>query len=74
MIAVIVKEKNINKNNLKIIINRVNKQLNSIEKIKKYILAKKPLTYEDGLVTQTQKVKRDKVHDFFSHEINGLYK
>ena len=42
--------------------------------MKKYILAKKPLTYEDGLVTQTQKVKRDKVHDFFSHEINGLYK
>ncbi len=74
LVAIIVKDKNINKNKFKIIINRVNKQLNSIEKIKKYILAKNPLTYEDGLVTQTQKIKRDKVHAFFSKEINELYK
>ena len=51
----------------------LNKKLNSIEKIRKYIILDEELTYEKGFMTQTMKIKRKKVFEYFKDQINALY-
>jgi long-chain acyl-CoA synthetase len=58
---------------LKKIIKNLNKKLNSIEKIRKYIILDEELTYEKGFMTQTMKIKRKKVFEYFKDQINALY-
>ena len=58
---------------IKEIINKINKSLNSIEKIRKFIVLDKQLSYENGFLTQTQKVKRERVFESFKNEIEKLY-
>ena len=74
LIAIIVKSDEVKFANLNKVIENLNGQLNSIEKIKKYILAEKPFSYENGLLTQTQKIKREKVYKFYSAKIKKLYR
>ena len=69
LIAIIVKNDEIKLADLKGVIENLNRKLNSIEKIKKYILAEKPFSYENGLLTQTQKIKREQVYKFYSEKI-----
>ena len=47
-------------NDIKNIINEVNTELNSIERIRKYLILDNELTYEKGFMTQTLKIKRKK--------------
>ena len=63
-----------NTNDLKRVLEAVNKNLNSIERIRKFIILDQELSYENGLMTQTMKIKRKKVLDFYKEEINRLYK
>ena len=58
---------------LKGIISNLNLKLNSIEKIRKFILINKEMSYENGFMTQTLKIKKDKVFKFYEKEINKLY-
>ena len=74
LIAIIVKNDEIKLADLKGVIENLNRKLNSIEKIKKYILAEKPFSYENGLLTQTQKIKREQVYKFYSEKIKKLYR
>ena len=37
------------------------------------LLLEKQLSYDDGFLTQTQKVKRNKVHSYFKDKIEKLY-
>ena len=74
LIAIIVKNNEIKLADLKGVIENLNRKLNSIEKIKKYILAEKPFSYENGLLTQTQKIKREQVYKFYSEKIKKLYR
>ncbi len=74
LIAIIVRNDDIRSKHLKEVIENLNRQLNSIEKIKKYILAEEPFSYENGLLTQTQKIKREKVYKFYSEKIKKLYR
>ena len=73
LVGLVVVNDRISSQQVKKIINNLNKSLNSIEKIRKFIIVDKPLTYEDGYLTQTQKIKRDEVFKGFSDEINKLY-
>lgn len=73
LVGLIVVNDRISSQQVKKIINNLNKSLNSIEKIRKFIIVDKPLTYEDGYLTQTQKIKRNEVFKGFSDEINKLY-
>ena len=58
---------------LKGIISNLNLKLNSVEKIRKFILINKEMSYENGFMTQTLKIKKDKVFKFYEKEINKLY-
>ena len=51
----------------------INKQLSSLEKIRKFIIAKK-FTSEDGLVTPTLKLKKDKIYELYKDKILDLYR
>ena len=60
-------------NDIKNIINEVNTELNSIERIRKYLILDNELTYEKGFMTQTSKIKRKKVFDHYKKKIDKLY-
>ena len=74
LIALIKIREGNNEKDLRIILQAVNKNLNSIERIRKFIILDQELTYENGLMTQTMKIKRKKVLDFYHDQINKLYK
>jgi long-chain acyl-CoA synthetase len=74
LIALIKITEGNNEKDLRIILQAVNKNLNSIERIRKFIILDQELTYENGLMTQTMKIKRKKVLDFYHDQISKLYK
>ena len=74
LIALIKISEGNNEKDLKKILQSVNKNLNSIERIRKFIILDQELTYENGLMTQTMKIKRKKVLEFYHDQINKLYK
>ena len=57
LVALIVVKEKTSSHRIQKIIDNLNKNLNTIEKIRKFITIDKPLTYEDGYLTQTQKSK-----------------
>jgi len=73
LIALVVRNENIEKYKIDKIIKNTNKKMNSIERIRKYLIIDQSFTYENGLLTQTQKIKRDKVFDSYKKQINNLY-
>ena len=73
LIALIVLNKDIKKINLKKILEITNGKLNSIEKVRKFIEIKEPFTYENGMQTQTSKLKKKEIFSFYKKEINQLY-
>ena len=54
-------------------IEKVNKYLSKIEKIKKFIVIKKQFTIENGMMTPTLKLKRYKIIKKYQKEIENLY-
>ena len=60
--------------NLKRLIENLNKKLNTIEKIRKFILMDIEPTYENGLMTQTMKIKKEKVFLRYKNQIDSLYR
>lgn len=54
-------------------IEAVNKTLNKVEKVKKFVVAPRPFTVEDGELTPTLKVKRNVVVKHFAELIDTMY-
>ena len=81
LVAVIVPEiekiKNFNDEEINEIISsevkKANEGLSSIEKIRKFIIAKEPFSTENGLLTPTMKVKRHKVVEIYGETLDDLY-
>lgn len=81
LVAVIVPEvektKNLNDKKINEIIssevNKANEGLSSIEKIRKFIIAKEPFSTENGLLTPTMKVRRHKVIEIYGETLDDLY-
>ena len=73
LVALLYSEEKLDDSKIKLILRFSNSKLNSVEKIRKYILLNKPLTYEDGFLTQTQKIKKREVYKFFRDKIESLY-
>ena len=73
LVALLYSEEKLDDSKIKLILRFTNSKLNSVEKIRKYILLNKPLTYEDGFLTQTQKIKKREVYKFFKDKIESLY-
>jgi long-chain acyl-CoA synthetase len=73
-LIVLIKEyKNISKEEIKKEIEKINKNLTKIEKIKKFIIIKDQFTIENGLMTPTLKLKRYKIINNYKIEIEKLY-
>ena len=56
------------------IINKTNKNLTLVEKIKKFYLINENFCIENGLLTPTMKVKRNKVVEKYKNILENLYK
>jgi long-chain acyl-CoA synthetase len=55
------------------VVQAVNDQLSSWEKIQKYKFVKHPITVETGELTPTMKLRRHIVEEKFKHIINNFY-
>ena len=73
LICIFSVEQGTEKKRITEIVGEVNKNLNSVEKIRKFIIAKEPFTYTNDLLTQTFKVKKDKVFQLYEKSIKSLY-
>ncbi len=74
LIALLVVQDSKNKNMYTELVQRINTSLNSLEKIRKFLLLKEKFTYENGFLTQTHKIKREEVYMQFKDEIEKLYR
>ena len=66
-------EKGVNKSRISRIVDEVNKNLNSVEKIRKFLVVEEPFTYENNLLTQTFKVKKKEVYLKYENLIKEFY-
>ena len=73
LVALIVSEKEIDNNKIKLIIENINKSLNIIEKIKKFILIREEFTIENGMLTPTLKLKRKEIVKNYKQQLENLY-
>jgi long-chain acyl-CoA synthetase len=73
LVAIIVCDKEIEKENIKLIIEIVNKNLTLIEKIKKFIIINKEFTIENGMLTPTLKIKRKEIIKNYKQQLENLY-
>jgi len=75
LVALIVPNKNFLKEKEKIsnVIEKINKKLTLLEKIKKIQLIDESFSIENGLMTPTMKVKRKKVTEKYKNQLENLY-
>ena len=73
LIALIKLNDDYKKTDVKKLIQTLNYNLNSIEKIRKFIVMDLEPTYENGLMTQTMKLKKKKIFLRYKKEIGRLY-
>ena len=74
LIALLVVQDSTNKNMYAELVQKINTSLNSLEKIRKFLLLKEKFTYENGFLTQTHKIKREKVYIQYKEDIERLYR
>ena len=76
LVALIVPTKEFKENKEKIneIVNEINKNLTLVEKIKKFNLINESFSIENGLLTPTMKVKRNKVIAKYKNILENFYK
>ena len=73
LVALIVSDKENNKEIIKLIIENINKSLTLIEKIKKFILIHEEFTIENGMLTPTLKLKRKEIIKNYKQQLENLY-
>jgi len=76
LVAIIVPSKEFvgNRNKIEEIIQEINKKLTPIEKIKKFRLIEENFSIENGLLTPTMKIKRNKVTEKYKNTLQNFYK
>ena len=73
-LLVLNKNLEINNEQIKIIIENVNKNLTIVEKIKKFHVIDEEFTIENDLMTPTMKIKRHKIKDKYKNILENFYK
>ena len=73
LVALIVSEKEISKEKIKLIIENINKSLTLIEKIKKFVLISEEFTIDNGMLTPTLKLKRKEIIKNYKQQLEKLY-
>jgi len=77
LVALIVLNNNFKDTDYKIIqeeIEKINKELTKIEKIKKFIIINNQFSIENGFMTPTLKLKRFKIIQEYKKELEDLYR
>ena len=74
LVALIVCEKEIKDEQIKLIIENTNKSLTLIEKIKKFVLIYEEFTIENKMLTPTLKLKRKEITKNYKQQLENLYK
>tara|TARA_Y100001936_G_scaffold196468_1_gene196991 strand:- start:166 stop:1869 length:1704 start_codon:yes stop_codon:yes gene_type:complete len=73
-LLVLNSELNVNEKDLSDEIDKINKNLTKIEKIKKYFVIKEKFSIENGMMTPTLKLKRYKIISIYKNNFEELYK
>ena len=73
LVALIVSEKEITKEKIKLIIENTNKSLTLIEKIKKFLLINEEFSVENGMLTPTLKLKEKEIIKNYKQQLENLY-
>ena len=73
LVAIIVCDKQVKKDKIKLMIENVNKKLTLIEKIKKFITINEEFTIENRMLTPTLKLKRKEIIKNYKQQLEKLY-
>ena len=73
LVALIVSEKEIKNEKIKLVIENINKNLTLVEKIKKFVLIYDEFTIENGMLTPTLKLKRKEIIKNYKQQLENLY-
>ena len=73
LVAIIVFDKKIKEEKIKLIIENINKNLTLIEKIKKFITINEEFAIENGMLTPTLKLKRKEIIKNYKQQLEKLY-
>ena len=73
LVAIIVCDREINKEKIKPVIEKINADLTLIEKIKKFILIHDEFTIDNGMLTPTLKLKRKEILKNYKKQLDNLY-
>jgi long-chain acyl-CoA synthetase len=73
LVAIIVCNKEIKEEQIKLVIANLNKNLTLIEKIKKFILTNEEFTIKNGMLTPTLKLKRKVITKNYKQNLENLY-
>jgi long-chain acyl-CoA synthetase len=71
--AIIVTENKTNDDKIKFFIEKLNKSLNLIEKVKKFVVIYKEFTVENRMLTPTLKLKRKEIVKNYKQQLENLY-
>jgi long-chain acyl-CoA synthetase len=73
LVAILVVEKKINKEEINKNITIINKKLNIVEKIKKFIVIDEEFTIDNRMLTPTLKLKRKEIIKNYKQQLENLY-
>ncbi len=73
LVALIVSEKNSNEDEIKKYVEKINKNLSLIERIKKFLIVYNEFTIENRMLTPTLKLKRKIILENYKKELENLY-
>ena len=73
LVALIVTQNEENKKEIELYLEKLNKSLSLVEKVKKFKLIKEEFTIDNGMLTPTLKLKRKKILEKYKKELEKLY-
>ena len=73
LVALIVSENEKNKKEIEYYLEKLNKSLSLVEKVKKFKLINDEFTIENGMLTPTLKLKRKKILENYKNDLEKLY-
>ena len=73
LVSIIICDKEVKEEEIKLVIENINNNLTLIEKIKKFILINEEFTIDNGMLTPTLKLKRKKILEKYKVDLEKLY-
>ena len=58
---------------LTLVIDRVNRQLSPVEKIRRFMVAPNPFEVDNGMLTPTLKIRRHQIRETYGQALDALY-